>query len=164
MWDKPLVQHLSSRKLGTNQKSIETLVTRNIEQFTVYPQRLRVVTISIRGPLFTISVHWSISVRGFCCVLVRHYISVSVCVCGYMYVCDLLLYVWVRVCGGTVFARMCLVCVCVHVCVVSVYIYKRLGNLWSVCVCVCARVRLRSVFCACVGTVFVRRCFVCVCG
>ena len=32
-------------------------------------QRLRVVTISIRGPLFTILIHWSISVRGFCCVL-----------------------------------------------------------------------------------------------
>ena len=53
-----------------------------------------------------------------------------------MYVCDLLLYVWVRVCGGTVFARMCLVCVCVCTCVSSVYTYKRLGNLWSVCVCV----------------------------
>ena len=77
--------------------------------------------------------------------------------CGYMYVCDLLLYVWVRVCGGTVFARMCLVCVCT--CVSSVYTYKRLGNLWSLCVCTCAT--SKRVLCVC-GTVFVRRCFVCV--
>ena len=65
-------------------------------------------------------------------------------------------------------------CVCVCTCVSSVYTYKRLGNLWSVCVCVhvcdfeACFVRVwdgvcEKVFCVCVWLVCVL-CVPCACG
>ena len=86
---------------------------------------------------------------------------IGVCVCVDICTCATYYYMSGYVCVAGRCLRECVLCVCVCTCVSSMYTYKRLGN-FVVCVCVCTCATSKRVLCVC-GTVFVRRCFVCVC-